>query len=62
MTYDLENGVVVSAAARNWGCGWEENKTYCERCGQEIADGNEYTSYCGDTVCEDCFTDDMGEI
>ncbi|MDE6397786.1 MAG: hypothetical protein K2L51_00530 [Clostridiales bacterium] len=58
---DLENGVVVSAAACNWGCGWEEHETYCERCGKALIVGNEYKSYYGDILCEDCFNDDFGD-
>lgn len=54
---DLENGVVVSAAACNYGCGWEEPKI-CDRCGKVIPNGEVYQDFCGDDVCAKCFEEE----
>ena len=48
---DLENGIVVSAAACNWGCGWDEEPR-CERCGTDLTYKEQYRNVYGDLVCE----------
>lgn len=57
---ELENGMVVSGAACNYGCGWEE-RVYCDSCGADITDRVQYTNIFGDTVCEQCFELSCGD-
>lgn len=51
---ELENGVVVSGAACNYGYGWEDS-VCCDCCGKDITERTQYTNIFGDTVCEQCF-------
>ena len=57
---DFENRIAVSAAACNWGCGWDEEPR-CERCGTDLTYKEQYRNVYGDLVCEKCFEEDFGE-
>lgn len=56
---ELENGVVASAAASNYGCGWEE--PCCERCGADLTYRTQYRDIAERMVCKNCFMEDFGD-
>lgn len=56
---DIENGVVASAAACNYGYGWEEPR--CARCDCDLTYKTQYFDMFGNVICERCFEEDYGE-
>lgn len=58
---NLENGIVASAAASNYGRGWEEKHVECERCGADITNRCRYKDVFERTVCRACFEEDFGD-